>query len=55
VINILLEIKYMWCYIGLSDPIKLGMRSIHNSMLAIGVKMTRSLTDTDEGYNIETS
>jgi hypothetical protein len=31
------------------------MRSVHNSRLAIGAKTERSLTDTDEGYHIETS
>jgi hypothetical protein len=31
------------------------MRSIHNSRLAIGAKIARFLTDTDEGYHIEIS
>jgi hypothetical protein len=30
------------------------MWSVHNSRLAIGAKMVRSLTDTDGGYHLET-
>jgi hypothetical protein len=39
----------------LIGPIKPDMRSIHNSRLSIRAKMARSLTDTEEGYHIETS
>jgi hypothetical protein len=39
----------------LIGPIKSDMRSVHNLRLVIGVKMMQSLTDTDEGYHIETS
>jgi hypothetical protein len=31
------------------------MQSVHNSRLAIEAKTMRSLTDTDDGYHIETS
>jgi hypothetical protein len=39
----------------LIGAIKPDIRSVHNSRLAIGAKMVRSLTDMDEGYHIETS
>jgi hypothetical protein len=38
---------------GLPGHIKPDMWSVHNSRLTIGAKMTRSLTDTDQGYHIE--
>jgi hypothetical protein len=40
--------------LGLLGPIKPDMWPVHNSRLAIGAKMTQSLTDTDDGYHIET-